>query len=193
MKNTATHLSPTKWVFLILGIILAAHVLFFALVWPIINQYIPGKHHSGAELFTSDQYLQFEKGEIFNQHLAQLSFVEDAEVLSFDYYDFWFRDAIIKDKPFPDTYLVQLSPEIPFYEIVQYLKTGCATERTHGDGTITTYRFSQDGAEDLCCVTGHHQRQEVYCFLITDYSDNALVGYEDYMILHLGWMPWMDR
>ena len=112
--------------------------------------------------------------------------------MSFDYYDFWFRDAIIRDKPFPDTYLVQLSPEIPFYEVVQYLKTGCATERTNGDGTITTYRFSQDGAEDLFCVTVHHQRQEVYCFLITDYSDNELVGYEDYMILHIGWMPWMN-
>jgi hypothetical protein len=62
---------------------------------------------------------------VFKECIEQLPFSKDAKVVSFEYYDFKYQDAILQNDPFPDVYIVQLDVGISFAAVKQYLKENC--------------------------------------------------------------------
>lgn len=163
-------------------------LLFLSIAaWPLINRFMPPKCHSGMDLYTSGAYLKFEHGEMFRDHIFQLPFAKDASVCTFQYYDFWMRDAVLKDDPFSDVYLVQLIPTGSYDSITQHLETNNCGSMMSPDGNHVIYFVGEDDDTDCFYVSVNIERQEIFCILITDCSAWAIV--DSFLAQNLGWVP----
>lgn len=174
------------WVSCLLIILLS---LTLTALWPLLCRLIPPTKHTGVELFESSVYLNFEKGALFGEQISQFPFSQEAVVLSFEYYDFRIRDAIFQDDPFPDVYLVQLDLGEAYNEARRYLDERAYDIEGSLDGHHRIYYLG--GPEDTDCfyVAINDQRQEVFCFLVTDRSTWACV--DIFFSQNLGWVPGM--
>lgn len=172
---------------LIIGIIVVAIVLLVVAFWPLINRLIPPKCYSGVELYTSGAFLKFEDGELFGDCVSQLPFAKDSTACSFSYYDFWFRDAVLKNDPFPDVYVVQLEPEESYGSVKQYLEEQSYEKMGSEENGHILYYLGESEDTDCFYVSVNDHRQEVFCFLITDCSTWACV--DIFLAKNLGWIP----
>lgn len=161
-------------IYLIL-IIIAAILLTLHVLWEIFCSFFPPSHSSGVELYESGAYLALDDGELFARHMAELPFTQDAQILSFDYYDFAHMDTHIpRHKPFPDFYMVQIDPAISFDAVVQYLQVNSTAEKRSEDDSYSVFNITEvkTGSEHFF-VAVNYPRQEIYCFLI-GYTDSVV-------------------
>lgn len=157
---------PWRWIVLV-GCILLCLVLVIAALWPLLCRLIPPKKHAGVELYESGEYLQYEKGEVFREQIAKLPFVADAQVLSFEYYDFWFRDAIFRDDPFADAFILELDLGEHYASALVELETkGAWNHSTMQDYPV--YEVGESGNGDYLFVIMYEDSQKAVCLLITD-------------------------
>ena len=167
------------------------YVIILAVVWRLtvihylLCGFIPPIRHDGVELYESGKYLKYEEGESFEEYMDALPFAEDAEIISFTYYDFCLRNNIFEGE-FPDAYLMQISPKISFDEMIQHLET--QAEDIWINSTCTLYKMNPNKADVSFCVAVNCQRQEVYCFMVTQ-SDDIYDSYRFFWI-QLGATPW---
>ncbi len=164
--------------------------LVIALLWPLLCRFIPPNEYTGVELYESGEYLTFEKGVVFKECVEQLPFSRDTKAVFFEYYDFKYQDAILRNDPFPDVYIVQLDVGESYAAIKQYLEEYCFDKSMSYDGLGS--RYYMGGPEDTDCfyVRINDQRQEVFCYLLTDRDTWA--GDTIFLQFNLGWVPGED-
>ena len=164
--------------------------LVIALLWPLLCRFIPPNEYTGVELYESGEYLTFEKGVVFKECVEQLPFSRDTKAVFFEYYDFKYQDAILRNDPFPDVYIVQLDVGESYAAIKQYLEEYCFDKSMSYDGLGS--RYYMGGPEDTDCfyVAINDQRQEVFCYLLTDRDTWA--GDTIFLQFNLGWLPGED-
>lgn len=164
---------------------------WYMVVWRIASYFIPPDHYSGVELYESGEYLQYDDGALFRDHIAQLPFAEDADVLSFDYYDFHYRDAFFKNDPFPDLYMIKIASTISLDSVERHLKACCYLEENSedSDSAIIYCLSDPNNAEAYFFVVVDHSDQGVYCLLvIDDYMPYDSIDY--YFYRYIGDSPW---
>ena len=187
MSEKTEHASRKLWLWIPLGFFCTV-LLAGILLWPWLNRLIPEKHYSGVELYHSNAYLQFEKGELFSEQLMQLPFSSNAEILSFDYYDFYIRDPVWENQKYSDLYMVQIKSNVSFAEITQYLEDHCIRKDDNPVSGSTIYCLYELESDDSVYVAVNHLREEVYCLLIT--NDSACIMGERFLYLNFSKMPW---
>ena len=172
---------------LTIAIIVVAGLLLFSWIWPLISRFIPPKHYSGVELYASGEYLEFEKGALFGQQISQLPFAENGQVVSFEYYDFWVRDAVFKNDPFADVYILQMELGGNYEAARQYLKKSAYEIHCSADGQHSRYYMGCPAESDYFFIFVNDQRQELFCILMTDSTTWANV--DIFLAKNLGWIP----
>lgn len=172
---------------IIVILVIVILLMFLAALKPLYCGLIPPTKYAGTQLYETGKYLEFDKGTLFGEYVSQLPFAKEAKVVNFAYYDFWLRDAIFKEDPFPDIYLVQLAPAVSYDSVKQYLDAHYSNESVLKDDDHSIYYLGDGVGADNFYVSVNDQRQEVFCFLVTDHS--AWAGVDGIFAQNLGWVP----
>ena len=172
---------PILLVLTIITLVIVRVVLFFC----------PPSHHSGADLYNSGKYLKYEDGEMFQQSLEELPLSETAEVVSFDYYDFWNRDNYLQADPAADLYMVHFVLQESPDALESYLiENGYSASKCKHGKDVTIYVKSPKGDKTaFFSVITLHSSQDIYCTLVVD-GGMAYRDIEVFFYRNIGEMPW---
>ena len=177
------------WIFIGPPILLVLTIITLVIV-RVVLFFCPPSHHSGADLYNSGKYLKYEDGEMFQQYLEELPLSETAEVVSFDYYNFWKQDNYLQADPAPDLYMVHFVLQESPDALASYLNDNGYLSREGENGNVTIYVRSPKVEDTFTfSVIIPHSGQDIYCTLVVDGSV-AMRNIENFFLKKIGTAPW---
>ncbi len=155
------------WIAVALILVLGLLVLLL----PLFVYIIPSVEHSGVDLYTRGTYLDYDKADVLQVMLSELSFIEQAEVTGFTYYDSVLRDTW-HIRPFPDAYKLELHLGDCYASAAAELGAKCyrqddVARDNSGENLQTFYLFENCGKDYMFAVLCE-ERQTVVFLLVTD-------------------------
>lgn len=154
-----------KWWIAAFAVFLALHVALLALLYIYVIHQLLGtpfmkfEQHRGLEHYTTGEYLEFEKGPLFQEMLSSYEFLDECRVIDFYYCDNRYKDSLVYGKR-PDVYGVMLDSGKDYEEI----KARIMAEGIH-DSTMSPWNLEKardvylmpqynDGSIELVFIVG---------------------------------------
>lgn len=192
MVRNLQKLIKNKW-FRFAIIVVLVYLLYMATLQPLVASLCcPPIVRSGVDLYTENEYLQFDDGNVFQTALAKIPLHESSKVKAFSHYNNFLRDNLVYGE-FCDAFVLDLSLDEQYEAVKEYVvqnSDDCVLE----DGCEMYWLQDAVPADDACFFVAVFDHEKmIRCILITDYGNTlGFAGSADSVLLRNFGIDWTE-
>lgn len=148
--------------------------LYIFVLHPILGTpFMDFEEYRGVEYYTTREYLEFEKGPLFEEVLRSYTFLEDCHVTDFYYSDNRWKDSCVYGKK-PDIYGIMLDCGDNYEKVKKQIAAECVSKETYipldVEESKDIYVMNTPNDENIILMFMVGQKEEYLSFIMVTES-----------------------